>query len=79
MQMCILFLYSLEICKRLTPGAVATTRYGNKYKSRFTCWKIFLKREITCNASMSCRTSSPTLNIAACQTSGCMLRDFCPS
>lgn len=55
--------------KKVTPGAVATTRYGNRNISSPTCWKIFLKIVITCRASMSCRTSSPTLNIAACQHS----------
>lgn len=39
---------------------MATTRYGNRYKSRPTCWKTFLKILITCNASISCLTSSPT-------------------
>lgn len=33
--------------KLLTPGAVATTRYGNKYKSKPTCWNTFLKILIT--------------------------------
>lgn len=44
----------------LTPGEVATTQYGNKKRSNPTVWKIFLKREMTCKASISWRTSSPT-------------------
>lgn len=44
----------------LTPGEVATTRYGKRNKSSPTVWKMFLKMEITWRASMSCRTSSPT-------------------
>lgn len=39
----------------LTPGAVATTRYGKTKRSRPTSWKIFLKRSIICRASISWR------------------------
>lgn len=38
---------------RLTPGAVATTLYGIRYSSNPVCSNMFLKREITCRASMS--------------------------
>lgn len=53
----------------LTPGAVATTLYGNKNKFNPTFSNIFLKILITCKANISCLTSSPTLKIAACHVS----------
>ena len=44
----------------LTPGAVATTLYGARYNSRPVCSNMFLNKLMTCNANMSCLTSSPT-------------------
>ena len=42
----------------LTPGAVATTRYGKTKRSRPTSWKMFLKRSMICRASMSCEVET---------------------
>lgn len=38
----------------LTPGAVATTRYGKRKRSKPTFLNMFLNRLIICRASMSC-------------------------
>lgn len=42
-----------QLLGKLTPGAVATTRYGKTKRSRPTSWKMFLKRSMICRASMS--------------------------
>lgn len=54
------FLKHTENQNILTPGAVATTLYGARYNSSPDCSNMFLNRQITCSANMSCLTSSPT-------------------
>ena len=52
----------------LTPQAVATTRYGTRYRLSPAEWNTSLNNCIICRANISCLTSSPTLNIEACHT-----------
>lgn len=41
--------------------------------------KMFLNMAMICRARTSCRQSSPTLKMAACQTSKCILLFSCRS
>ena len=53
---------------RLTPLAVATTRYGKRKRLSPTEWNTSWNSCMICRASISCLTSSPTLKMEACHT-----------